>query len=244
MNQIHQHPELAYHEYKAHALLTDFLEKKGLKVTRSAYGLETAFVAEYGPVADPDNGVFTVGFLSEMDALPEIGHACGHNLIAIVGIGAALAFKAVIDHANLKCRLVLFGTPAEEKIGGKIDMIKAGAFKNVDIALMAHPGNINCAYAHYLALQQLNIEYFGRAAHASAAPFDGVNALDAVITAYNSISVLRCVFTPCSFDSFDSFIHECKTDSRCIQPVESMASSPRAAMHQTSFRHTPVLSIL
>ncbi|KAI9206325.1 uncharacterized protein BJ171DRAFT_497265 [Polychytrium aggregatum] len=193
--QIHARPELAYEEVFAHELLTDYLERKGFRVVRQACGLKTAFVAEYTSAAAQNapasSKVATVGFLSEFDALPKIGHACGHNLIAICGVAAALGFKAAVDKFGIAAHLKVFGSPAEETTGGKIHMIKAGAFENVDLALMAHPGNADFVYAQYLALQGLHVSYHGKSSHAAAAPWDGVNALDAVVMAYNSISMLR-----------------------------------------------------
>jgi amidohydrolase len=129
-------------------------------------------------------------------------HACGHNLIAICGIGPALAVKDAITKFDLKLNVRVLGTPAEERGSGKIDLIEGGVFSGIDFAIMAHPGNIDCPYAKYLgnlhanmpyisALQQIDVEYFGKAAHAAASPWDGVNALDACVNAYQSIALLR-----------------------------------------------------
>ncbi|KAJ3101548.1 hypothetical protein HDU97_001297 [Phlyctochytrium planicorne] len=190
--QIHSNPELSWKEVNAHNLLTDFLEKEGFAVTRKACDIETAFVAEWRPegLVESERTV-TVGFLSEYDALPEIGHACGHNLIAIAGLGAALTLKHIVAKKALNAIVKLYGTPAEEDTGGKISMISKGAFEKCDIAIMVHPGKVNVTWAKYLALQSIKVDYHGKPAHAAAAPWDGVNALDALVSAYQSIGLLR-----------------------------------------------------
>ncbi|EMD00428.1 hypothetical protein BAUCODRAFT_62146 [Baudoinia panamericana UAMH 10762] len=189
--EIHDNPEVGYKEKHAHAVLTDYLQQKdGWRVERSAYGIETAFVAVYdgcrpGPV---------VSFNAEYDALPGIGHACGHNLIAISTLAGALATANLLKDEQLGGKVVLYGTPAEEGGGGKIKLLSAGAYRDhkVDISLISHPG-ITCdaALVRTAAYASLKVEYFGREAHAAARPWDGINALDALITAYNAISVLR-----------------------------------------------------
>ncbi|KAJ3226959.1 hypothetical protein HK099_003751 [Clydaea vesicula] len=191
---IHCNPEIGFEEKFAHNLLTSFLEKKGFDVTRSACGMETAFIAKYSPenIIKEKEKIITTGFLSEYDALPKIGHACGHNLICIAGIGSALIFKSVIDELGItNLQIKLFGSPAEEGEGGKIIFIENGAFKGIDFALMAHPGSLDIVYANFLALQHFTCEYFGKAAHASASPWNGTNALDAQILAYQNIACLR-----------------------------------------------------
>ncbi|KAF2172009.1 hypothetical protein M409DRAFT_18240 [Zasmidium cellare ATCC 36951] len=188
--EIHDHPELQYKEFHAHEVLTKYLSgKAGWKVTPSAYGIETAFVAVFnsgrkGPVS----------FNAEYDALKGIGHACGHNLIAVASVGGALATADTLQKNDLGGKVVLFGTPAEEGGGGKIKLLEAGAYKdhNVDISLISHPGiGPDSALMRTAAYQSFKVEYFGKEAHAAARPWDGINALDALITAYNSISVLR-----------------------------------------------------
>ncbi|CAG8691567.1 19810_t:CDS:10 [Cetraspora pellucida] len=169
--KIHDHPELGYEERFAHELLVNYLKNKGFKVTSSAYGLETAFVAEFQSKAGEGR---VVAFNSEYDALPEIGHACGHNLIAISGVAAAVGLKAVLEKFEIEGTVKLFGTPAEENGFGKVDLIEAGAYKDVDACLMLHPK-----------------QYFGKPSHASGAPWEGINALDAIVSAYNSIGLLR-----------------------------------------------------
>ncbi|CAG8710372.1 1680_t:CDS:2, partial [Racocetra persica] len=186
--KIHENPELAYEEKYAHKLLVNYLQEKGFKVTPNAFGLETAFVAEFQSKAGKGR---VVSFNSEYDALPDIGHACGHNLIAISGVGAAIGLKAVLEKFNIKGTVKLFGTPAEEKGSGKIDLIKAGAYEGVDISLMVHPSVINGGFINFLAIQTVDVEYFGRPSHAS-----GINALDAMVLAYNNIGLLRQQILP------------------------------------------------
>ncbi|KAK3693140.1 hypothetical protein B0T22DRAFT_34330 [Podospora appendiculata] len=190
-NKIHDHPELGYEEVIAHEALTSFMESQpGWIVTRSAYGLKTAWVAVYdsgkkGPV---------VSFNAEMDALPGIGHACGHNLIASASVAAALATAEVMTRHHLNGKIVLFGTPAEEGGGGKIALLRAGAYSShkVDISLLAHPGTArDSALVRTTAYSRFRAAYTGREAHAAAEPWKGINALDALITGYNAVSALR-----------------------------------------------------
>jgi len=180
---IHAEPELAFEEHKAAARLTDDIERHGLAVERGACGLATAFVSEFG------TGGPCVALLAEYDALPGIGHACGHNLIATAALGATLALSRLGD--ALPGRVRLLGTPAEEGGGGKELMARKGAFQGVDAALMIHPAGVNLATTPTLAISRVEVAYHGRAAHASAQPWDGVNALDALVTAYQAIAQLR-----------------------------------------------------
>ncbi|KAF0445459.1 amidohydrolase [Gigaspora margarita] len=186
--KIHDNPELGNEEKFAHELLVNYLRKKGFNVTPSAYGLETAFVAEFQSKTGEGR---VVSFNSEYDALPDIGHACGHNLIAITGVGAAIGLKAVLEKFEIEGIVKLFGTPAEESSFGKIDLIEAGAYKDVDVSLMLHPHVHNGAFGNFLALNSTEVEYFGKSAHASGAPWEGINALDAIVLAYNNIGLLR-----------------------------------------------------
>ncbi|CAG8445720.1 16004_t:CDS:10 [Funneliformis mosseae] len=154
--KIHENPELAYKEKFAHGLLVKYLQDQGFNVTPSAYGLETAFVAEFQSKAGRGR---VVSFNSEYDALPKIGHACGHNLIAISGVAAAIALKAVFEKHQIPGTVKLFGTPAEEKGNGKIDLVNAGAYNDVDISLMVHPGPIDGCFIKFLALQSFIPDY-------------------------------------------------------------------------------------
>ncbi len=183
-HRIHAHPELGFEEHHAHDVLTALLEEAGLRVTRGAFGLETAFEARAGSGNGP-----TVAVLCEYDALPGIGHACGHNVIGTAGVGAGIAAAAVA--AELGGKLVVLGTPAEEGGGGKILMAERGAFEGVDAALMVHPAGLDLARFAAIAIQQLEVTYRGRAAHAAAAPQAGRNALDAAVLGYMNVAALR-----------------------------------------------------
>jgi len=171
----------------------DYLIYQGFKVTPGAFDLETAFVAEFSSKGGQGR---VVSFNSEYDSLPGIGHACGHNLIAISGVAAAIALKAVFEKHEIPGKVKLFGTPAEENGDGKVKMIKKGAYDDVDISLMVHPGPFEGCFFRYLAIQPCEVEYFGRTAHASGMPWEGINALDAVVLAYNNIGLLRQQILP------------------------------------------------
>ncbi|GES84829.1 amidohydrolase [Rhizophagus clarus] len=191
--QIHENPEIGGEEKFAHNLLVSYLKDQGFDVTPSAYGIETAFVAEFSSKGGKGR---VVSFNSEYDALPGMGHACGHNLIAISGVAAAIALKAVFEKYEIPGKVKLIGTPDEELTGGKIELIKAGAYDDVDISLMAHPTAINGSFYHLLALGSCDVEYFGRNAHAAGIPWAGINALDAIVLAYDSIGLLRQQILP------------------------------------------------
>ena len=192
---MHANPELAFEERHAHAALTDFLAERGFAVERGAFGLETGFRATAG------SGGPTIAVLCEYDALPGVGHACGHNLIAEAGIAVGLGLEAALREGG--GTVVVLGAPAEESGGGKIELIRSGAFEGVDAAMMLHPtGGANVAPGRtlsrprYIAIHGLRVEYFGRSAHAAAGPWQGLNALDAVIHAFNGISLLRQQLRP------------------------------------------------
>ncbi len=188
-NTLHANPELMFEEIKAMALLSDAVESEGLEVQRGVYGLKTAFQSEFGSKESP-----CVAILAEYDALPDIGHACGHNLIATAALGAGLCLAKLSK--QLPGRIRLLGTPAEEGGGGKILMAQKGAFKNVDAAMMVHPGNLNLITMPTLAATGVEVVYHGKAAHASAAPEKGINALDALLLAFHGINALRQHLTP------------------------------------------------
>src|SRR5919108_659462 len=185
-HQIHAHPETNYEERFAHDLLTRVLEDEGLPVVRRARGIETAFEARVG---DDSTGGPTVAVLCEYDALPAIGHACGHNVIAAAGLGAGLAAAALAD--ELGGRLLVLGSPAEEGGGGKIRLIQAGALDGVDAALMVHPADADLAAMDAIAVQEVTATYTGEAAHAAAFPERGRNALDAAVIGYTAVAALR-----------------------------------------------------
>jgi amidohydrolase len=192
--RIHAHPELAYREEKAAAWLTEFLEQHGCRVERGVGGLPTAFRAEV-PGSGPGP---TVAILAEYDALPEIGHACGHNVIATAGGGAGAAVAAAVGAAGLPFpgRLLVVGTPAEEGGAGKVRLLEAGVFRDVDAALMIHPRSGTQTWRPALGLMKAKVEYFGKAAHASSWPWRGVNALNAVIGLFNALDAMRQQLRP------------------------------------------------
>ncbi len=183
--QIHDHPELAYQEVQACGWLSDFLAKQGYKVEKGVGGVETAFRATIETGEGP-----TIAILCEYDALPGIGHACGHNVIATSGAGAGAALAAVRDQLP-RGRIQVIGTPAEEGGGGKVKLIKAGVFRDVDCAMMIHGFDRTLLHQDLLGIARGTFEFSGKASHASADPWEGVNALDAVIQMYNSVSMLR-----------------------------------------------------
>jgi amidohydrolase len=181
---IHARPELAFEEREAAALLAAALRGRGLEVAEGAFGLATALSAEFGNREGP-----CVAILAEYDALPEIGHACGHNLIATSALGAGLALAALRD--RLPGRVRVLGAPAEEHGCGKELMARAGALEGVDAALMMHPAGLNLVSMPCIAMAELDVVYHGQAAHAAAMPERGRNALDALVLAYQGIAALR-----------------------------------------------------
>ena len=185
-DEIHRNPELAFKEFKAAQVLVAELEKAGFKVEQGVAGMDTAILAVH---PDTSEGP-TIAVLGEYDALPEIGHACGHNLIATAALGACLAVGSV--KKEIPGKLVFMGTPAEEDVGGKIAMIEAGLFKDVDAAMMFHPSaGYTLVGRRGLALTEVKIKFHGKPAHASASPEKGINALDAVIQTFNGINAMR-----------------------------------------------------
>jgi amidohydrolase len=181
---IHAHPELAFQEHFACGLLSDTLSSHGLPVSTGVYTLETAFESAFSSAHGP-----TVALLAEYDALPGIGHACGHNIIATTALGAMLGLHAVTG--RLPGTVKLLGTPAEEKGGGKELMARAGAFDGIDAALMIHPAGVNLTAMPSICVAEVEVIYHGRSAHASAMPHRGINALDGLLLAYQAISNLR-----------------------------------------------------
>jgi len=181
---IHAHPELCYEERLASERLATELERAGLTVERGAGGVATALRARFGPSGGP-----RVAILAEYDALPEIGHACGHNLIAAGALGAALGLYAVRD--QLPGEVVFLGTPAEEGGGGKIRLIEAGLFADIDVAMMFHPLDRSLLWQGALAMTRVDMTFRGKPAHAAAAPWDGSSALRAVIQTFNLIDSAR-----------------------------------------------------
>ena len=192
-------PELGYQEHQAHDNCVELFRQLGSDwtVTPHAYGLETAYEAEFG------SGGRLVNFNCEFDALPGIGHACGHNLIATSSIAAGIGLASALKAQGAAGRVRVLGTPAEEGGGGKVKLLRAGAYKGVDASLMSHPapyrfgdGITGVSGTTTLANYKIHIEYRGRSTHAAASPWDGVNALDAAVLAYNNVSVLRQQLLP------------------------------------------------
>ncbi len=183
VHQLYEYAEVGLHEVRSAQLLIDLLERNGFVLAREAAGLATGFVASYG------TGQPHIALIAEMDALPGMGHACGHNIIAAAACGAALALRAALSPEQL--RISVFGTPAEELGLGKVAMIEAGLFAAVDFAMMVHPSSRRQVIKYYLGLARLQFTFYGHPAHAAAYPEEGVNALDAVVQTYSAINALR-----------------------------------------------------
>lgn len=180
---MYHNPEIAYQEHESSARLVAYLKEAGFEVTYPAYGFETAFEAQLGSEGP------SVVICAEYDALPGVGHACGHNLIATAAMGAAHGLAPLVEALGI--RLTVLGTPAEEHFGGKIDLINAGAFEGVDAAMMVHPATADVVDPRVIAVAHIDVHYRGKAAHASAFPQEGINALDAAVQAYVGVSTLR-----------------------------------------------------
>jgi amidohydrolase len=181
--KLHDNPETAMKEVKAAGWLVQYLKDNGFKVETGICGMPTAFRAVYG------KGKPAIGFLAEFDALPKVGHACGHNLIAVTSLAAGIASKLAADACG--ATIVVYGTPGEEGDAGKAQMEEKGAFRDIDVAMITHPGGGNQVVEGALACQTLNIEFFGKAAHAAANPDQGISALEAMILSFNAIDALR-----------------------------------------------------
>ncbi|MEW9514925.1 amidohydrolase [Streptomyces bacillaris] len=186
--RIHADPETAFEEHRSAALCAQLLAARGFEVTAPAHGLETAFRATIG------SGPVTVAIACEYDALPGLGHACGHNLIAAAGVGAALGLAPYADELGLTVRVI--GTPAEERGAGKALLLEAGAFDGVDAAMMVHPCPFELADFRSFALGTLDVTYTGRSAHPSLNPHEGRNAADALTVAQVALGLLRQQLPP------------------------------------------------
>lgn len=193
---IHNNPELGFEEHYAAKRHMDLLAKHEFNVQSNFLDCKTAFVAEFSVSSGP-----TVAFMTEYDALPDLGHACGHNLIGMVSTGAAIALSKKMKNDRIPGRIIVFGTPAEETSGFKAILAESIALETVDICLMAHPGDDHYRSGTSLALDALEFDFIGKSAHAASSPEQGINALDAVINTFNSINALRQQTTP------DSRIH-------------------------------------
>ena len=190
-HRIHDHPELCFNEEKAHAWLTEFLESHGARVERGV-GLPTAFRATI-PGAGPGP---TVAILCEYDALPGVGHACGHNVIAAAGAGAGAALVRGLGRLPFSGQIQVIGTPAEEGGAGKVKLLEAGVFRDVDAALMIHGRCGTRVWRPSLGIVKVKVEFFGRATHASSWPWRGVNALNAVIQLFVAMDAMRQQLRP------------------------------------------------
>ncbi|XVV03061.1 M20 family metallopeptidase [Actinosynnema sp. CA-248983] len=182
-HSIHAEPELAFAEHRSAAKVADLLAAEGFEVERGVADLETAFTASFG------SGDLVLGLCAEYDALPEVGHACGHNVIAAASAGAALALRDVADELGLTVRVI--GTPAEEVGGGKVLMLERGVFDDVSLSMMVHPAPYEAIAARSLAITDVEVHYSGKPSHAAAAPHLGVNAADAITVAQVAIGLAR-----------------------------------------------------
>ena len=187
-HRLHANPETAWQEHASSAFLADQLAARGFAVQRQAAGLPTAFIAEYG------DGAVSVGLVAEYDALPGLGHACGHNIIAAAAVGAAEALADVAADLGIAVRVI--GTPAEEGGGGKIPLLDAGCFDDLAFAMMIHPGPADAVYARPRAVAHFDVSYQGVASHAGAYPELGRNAADAFTIAQVAIGLLRQQLSP------------------------------------------------
>ena len=187
-HRLHAHPEIAWTEERAAAWVSAELADAGFDVQTGACELPTAFIARAG------NGPLHVGLCAEYDALPGVGHACGHNIIAAAAVGAGLALAGVADDLGLT--VTVLGTPAEEGGGGKVFMLERGAFDGLHAAMMVHPGPVDVAEARPFAVSHLQVRYRGQATHAAAYPEQGINAADAFTVAQVAIGLLRQQLLP------------------------------------------------
>lgn len=234
VRQLHADPELAYEEHRSAALIARTItERTGIEVETGAHGVETALRAEVAtPGFDPDRHR-TVAVLSEYDALPGIGHACGHNVIAATGVGAFLALAGLVQEASseVQGRVVFLGTPAEEGHTGKEVMARGGAWDGLDAAVMTHPFGYDVVDTLFLGRRLLRVTFTGHAAHASAQPFQGRNALDAAALAYQGIGLLRQQMPPS--DRVHAVIIEGGTRPSIITPTATMQLYVRSAYPET-----------
>lgn len=181
--KIHSNPEVGFKERKASEWLTRYLDRNGFSVEKGICNLPTAFRAMYG------RGKPVICLIAEYDALPGVGHACGHNIIGVSAVGAGVASRRVID--SYGGTLVVLGTPAEEVFGGKVLMLNAGVFEGLDVAMIVHPGVRDVVITEALACVGLDVVFIGKSAHAAAYPERGINALEAMVLSFNAINSLR-----------------------------------------------------
>ena len=187
---IYHNPELGNQEFKAVEILTSFLEEHHFNVEREFLNIKTAFRATF----DSKKEGPTIGYLCEYDALPEIGHGCGHNMIGPMSAGAGILLSKILDEVG--GRIIVYGTPAEETDGAKVILAENGVFDELDVAMMAHPASETIRSGDTIALYPLQFTYKGKTAHAAASPHEGINALNSVIQLFNGIDALRQHVTP------------------------------------------------
>lgn len=187
---VHAHPEVAWQEFESSAHIADFLEARGFSIERNYCGIETSFKATYGA------GDLVLALCAEYDALPGLGHACGHNIIASASVGAAIALSQVVN--EIDATVVVLGTPAEEGGGGKIEMLNKNGFAGIDVAALIHPGPVDVVQGEPFAVKHIEVTYTGKASHAAAYPEQGVNASDAFTIAQVAIGLLRQQLPPTS----------------------------------------------
>ncbi len=185
---MYDNPEIAFEEHNTSARLVEFLRNQGFDVEYPSFGLDTAFAARAG-----SHGPEVV-ICAEYDALPEVGHACGHNIIATAALGAGVALLHAAEELGFRVRVQ--GTPAEESYGGKVDLINNGAFSGAALAMMVHPATSDVVDPNFLGVAHIDVEFFGKESHAAFAPQVGINALDAAVQAYVNISTLRQALYP------------------------------------------------
>jgi amidohydrolase len=225
---IHEHPELAFEEYRSSEVLTGFLARHGLDAKQGVGGLPTAFLASHGNGQAP-----RVAVLAEYDALPGVGHGCGHNLICAAAVGAGLAVTGAVD--DLPGSLLVIGTPAEEGGGGKILLARAGLFDGVDAAMMFHPSGRNLVNRASLAMTRVKVEFHGKAAHAASAPDLGVNALEAMIQTFVSVHGLRQHLRR------DAVMHGVITDGGKVANIVPAYSSAEFSVRANDFQYRDAL---
>lgn len=230
---LHAHPETAFQETYAQAAVADLLESHGFDVDRGVHGVDTSLRAEHRtPGFDPARHR-TVAILAEYDALPGLGHACGHNIIAAAGVGAFLLTVSRLRASRAEGRLLFLGTPAEEGHSGKEYMIRGGMLEGVDMAIMLHPFGYDIASHAWVGRRTLSATFHGVAAHASAQPFMGVNALDAASLAYQGLGLLRQQIPPC--DRLHAVIAEGGAQASII-PAEARMSLYVRSLHTETLR--------
>ena len=183
---IYNNPELGRKEFKACEAHKNILKKYGFKVTENYIGIETAYLAEYSSEKEGPK----IAYLAEYDALPEVGHGCGHNILGTASVGAGILLKDFVD--KFGGTVFVYGTPAEETFGAKVDMAEAGCFDNIDAAMLSHPtGKSHERSGTSQAMEALQFTFKGKTAHAAGDPYNGINALDGVIQFFNSVNALR-----------------------------------------------------